>query len=193
MVEVVKGEADRLRALLEENKKTVADLLKRAHSLKEKESQHRKELKETLQNILETPEEGAQDTQAANQKDNERIQQLTSENTGLYDLLDEYERGLGLIMRRHRLQIDTIQQQYSSEILVLRQANEEQRKLYERSVAENINLREKIKEMACVMAQAADEEEKRAERDERLLTSLAAENQVLRQLLEISDAQPPQN
>lgn len=172
-VQQLLGDAKRLVSRLREHDSTADQLLSQAQALGrnvEAMRQYNEELAE-LNGASQRPRSALI---LSIQQENRHIRELQQENRELLAALEEHQSALELIMAKYREHIVRLGQSRATEAKLVA------------SMPQCHHLADKVSEMAAVMRKAAQvDEDCGAEQTERL-AQLRVENEVLRQLLDIS-------
>lgn len=170
-------DAKRLAGRLKERDSVADSLLTETHAINKK-IDAMKQFQEEVEHLNEVANQKPHSQLIANiQKENRHLREIQQENRELKAALEDYQCTLEHIMTKYREH--TQQEIYKSRIDF--KALQDQR--YQYIIKQQA---EKIQEMAAVMDQAATIDEERDLRYEERVSRLTAENQGLRELLQIS-------
>ncbi|CAH0560720.1 unnamed protein product [Brassicogethes aeneus] len=175
-------DARRLATRLKE-RDTVADgLLNETHAINKK-IDAMKQFQEEVEMLNEVANQKPHSQLLANiQKENRHLREIQQENRELKATLEDYQTTLEHIMTKYRQH--TTEQIYKSKINFKAMQNERYNEIIQRQA-------EKINEMAAIMDRAALWGESEEDR-EKIVATLMAENQGLREMLKISKKFSPE-
>ncbi|KAJ8969424.1 hypothetical protein NQ314_001766 [Rhamnusium bicolor] len=170
-------DAKRLASRLKDRDVVADVLLNETHAINKK-IDAMKQFQEEVEQLNEVAHQKPHSQLIANiQRENRHLREIQQENRELRAALEDYQTTLEHVMTKYREH--TTEQIYKSRINF--KAIQDQK--YNEVIRQQA---EKIQEMAAIMDKAALIDEDRASREQEIVTMLKAENQGLREMLEIS-------